>query len=361
MTLVAVLGAGAGGLSATVELTLAGHRVALWNRNAQTLAANVAGGVVRFEGVLGKDSVAPYAVTGDLTAAVRDAEAVVVCLPSIAHRRLFDDLAQLRITAPVVLNPGHTGAALEARRNWEIAGARLPPLAELSTLTYVARVHDGVVRTTGRAGAVRVAGLPGADAAVTVAGELFPGAQPVTDVLASSLANVNLVLHPPGAVLAMAWSEATGGDYTFYREAMTPGVAEGGDRPRRRTARGRPSLRARAADVARRDGGDRHGGPGRRERWRRGSRGPRRCGQPVDQGPWASTTHRYYREDFPYGLQPFVALADVAAVEVPVAGSILAIAAIVLGPEVMQAGRTAEALGIAGMSQSTLLDIVRAQ
>ena len=225
MTRVAVLGAGAGGLSATVELTLAGHQVALWNRNAQTLEANVAGGVVRFEGVLGKDSVTPYAVTGDLAAVVRDAEAVVVCLPSIAHRRLFEDLAQLRITAPVVLNPGHTGAVLEARRTWELAGATLPPLAELSTLTYVARVHDGVVRTTGRAGAVRVAGLPGADAAVMVAGELFPGAQPVTDVLASSLANVNLVLHPPGAVLALAWSEATGGDYTFYREAMTPGVA----------------------------------------------------------------------------------------------------------------------------------------
>ena len=358
MTRVAVLGAGAGGLSATVELTQAGHQVALWNRNAQTLEANAAGGVLRFDGVLGTGSVTPYAVTGDLAAAVGDAEAVVVCLPSIAHGRLFEDLAQLRITTPVVLNPGHTGAVLEARRIWEQAGVTLPPFVELSTLTYVARINEGVVRTTGRAGTVRVAGLPGAAAAVTFACQLFPGVQPVADVLASSLANVNLVLHPPGAVLALAWTEATGGNYTFYREAMTAGVASvltalDGERLAVASAFGHELLplvqemveigtvdpkHARAGDVA----AAIRGGV---------------ANQSIT-GP-DSTTHRYYREDFPYGLQPFVALADVVGLAVPVARSLLAIAATVLGREIMQAGRTAEALGIAGMSESTLLDIVR--
>jgi opine dehydrogenase len=358
MTRVAVLGAGAGGLSATVELTQAGHDVVLWNRNAQTLEANAADGVVRFDGVLGTGSLTPYAVAGDLAAAVGDAEAVVVCLPSIAHGRLFEDLAQVGITTPVVLNPGHTGAVLEARRIWQQAGATLPPLAELSTLTYVARVNDGVVRTTGRAGTVRVAGLPGADAAVTLAGELFPGAQPVADVLASSLANVNLVLHPPGAVLALAWTEATGGDYTFYREAMTSGVATvlsalDGERLAVASAFGHELLPLVEEMV--------QIGTVNPEQARAGDVGAAIRGGEANQsikGP-DSTSHRYYREDFPYGLQPFVALADVVGLEVPVARSLLAIAATVLGPEVMEAGRTAEALGIAGLSESAVLDIVR--
>src|ERR1700744_3850763 len=34
-----------------------------------------------------------------------------------------------------------------------------------------------------------------------------------------------MVLHPPGAIMAAAWVEATGGDFTFYVDAMTPGVA----------------------------------------------------------------------------------------------------------------------------------------
>jgi opine dehydrogenase len=360
MTRVAVLGGGAGGLSATVELTQAEHAVALWNRNPQTLEANAAEGVVRFDGVLGTGSVTPRAVTGDLAEAVSDAEVVVVCLPSIAHRRLFEDLAQLRITAPVVLNPGHTGAALEARSVWQQVGAELPPLAELSTLTYVARVHDGVVRTTGRAGTVRVAALPGGDAAETAAGELFPGAKPVADVLASSLSNVNLVLHPPGAVLALAWSEATNGDYTFYREAMTPGVvsvltALDGERLAVAQAFGHklPPLIEEMVEIGTVDpDGASAGDVGAAIRGG--------VANASITGP-DSTSHRYYREDFPFGLQPFVALAEVAAVEVPVAGSLLAVATTVLGPEVMQAGRTAGALGIDGMSPSTLLDIVRAE
>ena len=44
-------------------------------------------------------------------------------------------------------------------------------------------------------------------------------------MIASSLANVNLGAAHPGAVLAAAWVEATRGDFRFYVDAMTPGVA----------------------------------------------------------------------------------------------------------------------------------------
>ena len=53
---------------------------------------------------------------------------------------------------------------------------------------------------------------------------LFRSVQGVADVLASDLSNVNMVLHPPGAVLGAAWVEARRGDFTFYVEGMTKGV-----------------------------------------------------------------------------------------------------------------------------------------
>ena len=73
-----------------------------------------------------------------------------------------------------------------------------------------------------------------------------------------------------------------------------------------------------------------------------------------------STQHRYYREDFPFGLQPFVALANVAESPAPVARSLLALGSTVLGVDVMAGGRTAEAIGVADMSAAALLDLVRA-
>ncbi|MEU9842853.1 NAD/NADP octopine/nopaline dehydrogenase family protein [Actinomadura sp. NPDC048032] len=213
---VAVLGAGAGGLSAVVELTLAGHDVRLWNRNPMTLAPHTARKAVGYSGVLGTGVAAPEVMTTDLAEALRGAEAAVVCLPSIAHRALFTDLARLGVRLPVVLNPGHTGGALHARAVFADHGTRLPPLAEFSTLTYVARVRSGTVVTTGRAGTVRAACLPGGEEALDHGLRLFRAASPVPDVLASSLSNVNLVLHPPGAVLGASWVEATGGAFTFY-------------------------------------------------------------------------------------------------------------------------------------------------
>ena len=315
MTRVAILGAGAGGLSAAVELARVGHDVVLWNRNDKTLRTNAPHRAVRFEGVLGEGSHTLAAVSDDLSAAVGGAEVLVVCLPSIAHRRVFDDLARLGMSQPIVLNPGHTGAALEARQCWRRAGAPMPPIAELSTLTYVARVHDGVVRTTGRAAAVRVAGLPGAEPAVAAAQELFPCARPVLDVLASSLANVNLVLHPPGAVLALAWAESTGGDFTFYRDAMTPGVErviEALDAERLAVARAFGHellpLVQEMAEIGTVDPGSPVGDVAAAIRAGSANRSIK--------GP-DSTQHRYYREDFPFGLQPFVALANVAQSPAP--------------------------------------------
>ena len=78
MSRVAVLGAGAGGRSAVVELAQAGHDVRLWNRRPQTLAPVIAAGAVRHSGVLGEGEVRPAAVTTDLASAVDQVDAIVV-------------------------------------------------------------------------------------------------------------------------------------------------------------------------------------------------------------------------------------------------------------------------------------------
>lgn len=357
MSTIAILGAGAGGLASVAELTRAGHDVRLWSRNPATLEPYLDGSVA-YTGVLGDGRAVAKAST-DLRAAITDAEVIVICLPALAHAEIFADLAALTCAIPVVLNPGHIGGALHLRQVFRASATPAPPVAELSTLTYIARKQPGgSVRITGRARQVRCGHLPGGRAAALAAAELFPGVAGVPDVIGSSLANVNLVLHPPGAILAAAWVEATRGEFTFYVDAMTPGVA-----------RVLESLDAERLAVAASLGHELPGLAGEMALIGSASatyaeRGDTlkaiRSGEPnrAIKAP-DSLSHRYYLEDFPFGIVPFLALAQVAGVAAPVARALLSVACVLLGTDLVTGGRDAHALGIAGLRPPELLRLVR--
>jgi opine dehydrogenase len=358
---VAVVGAGAGGAAAVVELVAAGHDVRFWGRSPQTLAAFQEQGGVGYEGVLGSGLARPTLISGDLRETIAAADVVLVCLPSFAHADIARALAQAGAGAPVVLNPGHTGGVLEFHHIFHTLGAEPPPIAEFSTLTCVARKYaPGRVTITGTAASVRLAALPDGAAALAAARTLFRSAKVMPDVLACDLANVNMVLHVPGAVLAAAWIEATRGDFTFYVAGMTAGVARvmrALDDERRAVARAfghvLPSVIAEmqaigTVEASVRDADDLAGAIAAGEANRR-IRAPESLG------------HRYYREDFGYGLLPFVVLASIAGVDVPVAISLLQIGQTLLGADFATDGRTADRMGIAGLDRDGLLNFVGAK
>jgi opine dehydrogenase len=361
VTSVAVLGGGAGGAAAVAELVTAGHHVSFWSRSPQTLASFQEQSAVAYYGVLGRGVARPKLITSDLDAALRGAEVVLVCLPTFAHFEMARQLAMTDVRIPVILNPGHTGGALEFRHGFRMVGAEPPPVAEFSTLTYVARKYaPGCVTITGVAKSVRLGALPGGEAAVEAAEALFRSARRAPDVLACDLANVNMVLHVPGAVLGAAWVEATRGDFTFYVEGMTPGVARlmrALDDERREVARAfghdLPPIAAEmqaigTVEASARDLDDVAGAIASGEANR------------FIKAP-SSLDHRYYREDFGYGLLPFTEFAAIAEVEVPVAKSLLRIGETLLGIDLAAQGRTAERMGIAGLDRNELMELVGAK
>src|SRR5215470_651037 len=358
MSRVAVVGGGAGGAAAVVELVAAGHEVRFWSRAAQTLAPFKAQGGVAYDGVFGSGLAQPQLMTSDLVAAIEAAEVILVCLPTFAHRSVALALAHAGSSTPVVLNPGHTGGALEFRHTFRSLGSALPPIAEFSTLTYVARKYTPArVTITGRARSVRLAALPDGKSAADAARMLFPSARTVRDVLACDLANVNMVLHSPGAVLGAAWVEATAGDFTFYVQGMTSGVARvmrALDEERRAVARAfdhelPPLVKEMQAigtvEASIHDIDDLVAAISSGE-------ANRKIKAPD------SLQHRYYREDFGHGLLPFIALASIANVDVPVALSLMRIAQTFLGYDLSTEGRTAERMGIADLDRNGLLKLV---
>ncbi|EKF17482.1 NAD/NADP octopine/nopaline dehydrogenase [Nitratireductor pacificus pht-3B] len=357
------MGAGAGGAASVAELVQAGHEVHFWARSAGTLEPHVALGGVAYEGKLGEGVARPGLITTDLAAAIAGVDVAVVVLPTFSHSAIAGALAAAGWPSekPVVLNPGHTGGALEFAETFSRTGRAAPPVVEFSTLTYVARKYrpDGVT-VSGRAKELKAAVLGGDAAALDVAALLYPGVKPVADVIASDLSNVNMILHPPGAVLAAAWVEATGGAFTFYVDAMTPGVA-----------RIMKKLDDERLAVARAFG---HDLPNLIEEMKllgtveadvedtsdfraaiAGGEANKRI-----KGP-DSLEYRYYKEDFGHGLLPFLELARIAEVETPVARSLYNLAEIAVGTDYRQGGRTAEAMGIAGLTRDQLIEKVRVQ
>ena len=360
MSAIAVLGGGAGSLGTAVDLGLRGFSVRYWGRRVSRLTD----GELVATGLL-DGRVRPEVITDDVAVALEGVQAAVVSLPATAYPTVVAALADAARAGPelptLILHPGHTGGALGVAARLREANAAVPPIVELSTLAYVARSPaPGRVNVTGLAQRVRGAACfdRGDGNALEVARRLFPSVTPEPDVLATSLSNVNLVLHPPGALLSAAWVEATEGRFTFYGEAMTPGVARvisALDRERRAVAaefgHRLPPLEQEmaaigTADAARAAVADLRGAI---------------TGGAANATIMApdSLEHRYYREDFAYGLVPFLALADVAGVDVPLARSLVITAAALLGVDQATWGLTVDKMGIAGYGVAALQGLVR--
>ncbi len=357
---IAVLGAGAGGVSAVVELTLNGHAVRLWNRSSTTLQPFIDAGGVNYEGVLGNGTAQPELISDSLSEVLRRADGILVCLPTLAHAELASALADVGAKAlPVILNPGHTGGVFAFRNVFVERSMTPPPVAEFSTLTYVARKSTcDTVRTTSAAGRVWVSALPGDESTVALAQALYPAATPASDVLATGLSNVNLVLHPPGAILGASWVEATDGDFTFYVEGLSDGVgrvleALDAERLAVGTAYGLelPDLFSEMQAIGTIENTvDSNVGLAAAVR---GGTANRRIKAPD------SLAHRYYVEDFFFGVRPFLVLARIAGVDVPVATALMTLAESMVDPDGNVEGRSAAAMGIAGMNKTELLEAVR--
>ena len=309
---------------------------------------------------MGEGTEIPELISTELWQVIRGVDVILVCLPTLAYTDIAKSLIMIGANdIPVILNPGHTGGALEFSEVYKRAGIIPPPIAEFSTLTYIARKPEpDIVSTTGKARHVWLASLPGGDTAAEAAMIIYPFAEKASDVLATDLANVNMVLHAPGCILGAAWIESTGGDFTFYVEGLPDGVGQV-----------IAALDDERLVVAKAFG---HNLPNLFEEMQ--SIGSiEQTANPVDGLSIAirsgdansrikapdSLNHRYYKEDFWYGIKPFIAFAEIAGIEVPVAKSLMTIAENLVGDLISGEGRSANIMGISGINKENLLELVR--
>jgi opine dehydrogenase len=360
---IAILGAGNGGCAAAADLSLRGFRVRLFNRSPERLEPIRRQGGVELVGVAGNGLAKLRVVTSDLAEAVRGADLIVVTMPTSALEYLGSRLAPLLTESQVVLlNPGHMGGALflvaEIRR---LRPGFRPRLCETTTLTYACRLEGpATVRVYRVATNLLFAALPGrlVDELYEVVRAAFPEINKVANVLETGLQDLNAIEHPAQMVCNAGWVEHTQGDFFFYYEGTTPGVSrviEEVDRERMSLAAalGVPTLSfvdyfAQAGyttpEAAATGSVFEAMQASEANRWIKGPR---------------NLEHRYLSEDVGWGLVPWIELAGLAGVEVPMMRALTVVASGLNGVNYLERGLTLDRMGLSGTaSSSDLLELV---
>jgi opine dehydrogenase len=351
---ITILGGGNGAFAAAVDLTLKGFCVNLCEPflNGENIRAFREDRGLDYVGILGSGSVTLNMVTTSVKDALEGTKFVIVICPSTAHATIAKWLTpHLQEGTTVLLNPGHTGGALNFKQALSLAGfQKFIILGETNTLTYVARKADNrTVNITNFNKNVYVAALPAInlDRLVETTYRYYPDLQPQRTIIGTSLRNLNAMMHPPGMVLSAAWIESTAGNFNFYYDAATPAVGylmKAIDDERLEISKGWGETMEPLIDLLFIQN--------LTTKEARDSLSLQEAFLQSEPNRWikapSSLDHRYMHEDFGNGLVPMVALGKITGVNTPIMESLVNIACLISQRNYWEEGLNANNLGLAG-------------
>jgi len=346
-----VLGAGNGGLAMAGYLALRGHHVRILNKSEPRIESVAARGYVELRGRIEGRGAVEFATT-DPGRAVAGADVIMVVIPASAHRDAAHMLApHLTDGQIVVLNPGRTGGALEVASAIRALGCRADvTVAEAQTFAFASRtVEPGVAFVHGVKKVVFLAALPAARTphVLEALGGALPQFAAAANVLETSIDNIGAVFHPGPTILNAGRIESAHG-FDYYREGITPSVAavlEAVDEERLRVGR---ALGVEGTPVL---------------RWLEEAYGA--AGHSIYEAVQNTSDYeglhapenlctRYIFEDVPTGLVPLSSLGKVLGVPTPTMDALVELGSRLHRTDYRAAGRTAERLGVAGLSASEI-------
>lgn len=365
---IGVLGAGNGAQAATVDLTLRGFEVVLYNRTLDRLKSVREQGGFNYDGAVGEGFLPFDRFAEDIQQAVDGVDVIMPVVPSSAHEYYAKVLAPYLTEESVVfLNPGQMGGALhfaaELRRN----GNRHPiAIGETATLTYATRVRaPGTVWIKRIVQNVYFSVFPAKSLSRLYAclSSLYPTLSPVEHALITAFFDLNAVEHPPGVVLNAGWIEFTKGGFRFYSEGITPSVARVIERvDEERLAICRALNRQAALKIPEMAFVEYFfkAGYTTAEAAATGSvyralqeSEPARSTQAPD-----SIQHRYMVEDVGFGLVPMYEFARWLRVETPHMEALIRLGSSLAGRDFLEEGRTLAKMGLAELPIDRLSDFL---
>ncbi len=362
MPKLAVVGGGNTAFGFAAALKLRGLEVALLE--APEFAASVEPvnqqGGIKICGVAGEGFAEIDTVTTDAKEAVVGASIVLICVPAYGHRRMAELLVpHLTSGQIVVLTPGNCGGALAFAQMVQKKGTgQAPIVAEASSCLFACK-KDGPagVWIRGIKQGLPVAAFPAKHTGQVVRAlkEVFPQFEPARHVLETSLSNVNHIVHPPGTLLNLGLVELSRQDWAFFTQGLSPAVCrimEAIDRERVEIVRALGLEPTTTLEWMLRF----YGGQGMKGNtlFEAASTSPIHG---AAKGP-RNIDHRYISEDIPFGLVPIASIGRELGIRTGAIDTVVGLASLVSGRDWWTDGRTADKMGLAGMSASQMVEYV---
>jgi opine dehydrogenase len=183
--------------------------------------------------------------------------------------------------------------------------------------------------------------------------QFLPSVLAATNVLETSINNVNPISHPAGVILNAGWIEHSKGAFSFYLDGQTPAVKKvekGLDNEKMALAAALGFMQTSNDELTRRmyakyvseSTGEIH-----QDKYYKG----------VNDAP-PNLKHRYLTEDVIYGLVPMASIARVAGIKTPTIDAIVNLAGVVNEEDYWVEGMTLDKLGLSGMTPKEMIGFV---
>ncbi len=347
----AIIGGGNGGQALAGHLGLMGHKTRLYDIFSATIEAVNAKKAVTLKGAVTGEGPVEFA-TGDIKEALEGADHIMIVVPAMAHAELAELMApHLKDGASVYLHPGAALGALEFYCLIKKFGCQADvTVSEIDILVYACRAEKpGVVNIMGIKQALRLGTIPAARNAETLGPfkDCFPQTMGVKNVLATTMAYGNAVLHPGPSLLNVSMIESKY-DWRYYIDGFSPSIGaftEKLDRERLEICRAlgvdclsiiewlNMAYNLKATSVSEATSGN----PAYQE---------------VKEQKSMYT--RYVLEDIPNGLVPYIELARLFDIPTPCMDTMVQLAYLMLDEKEFPPKRTLERMGLGGLSGEEL-------
>jgi len=352
---ICIIGAGNGGTAIAGDMTLAGHECRLFEfgEYAKNIQPVIEQGGIKVTGIARTGFAKLELATLDTASAVKGADVIMVTTQALAHERVARELSPHLVDGQaVILWPG-SGGTLAVRHVWDELGMdKRVLLAEGVTFPYCCRCLEG----PGTVNIHRVDGpdmlfsaLPAGDTAKAIAaleGTYAEVVKPARSILEPALYNVNIIVHPVGAILNMGRIEYSKGEFYMYKEGITPSVKKViysmdaersalfeklGYKPYTYDEVFKDCFNMTVAEFA----------------------------KTSSKGPF-SMQDRYVTEDIPMGATLTVSLARKAGVVTPTYDSMICLASIVNERDYYSEGRNLDNLGLSDLTIEQIEEYLQA-
>ncbi|MCD6360208.1 MAG: NAD/NADP octopine/nopaline dehydrogenase family protein [Armatimonadetes bacterium] len=351
---VAVLGSGNAGISMAGILALSGVDVSLAELPdfESSLEPIVSKGGINVKGEFGVGLAKPTVITTDMKEAIRGRKILLFCHPAYAHEPFTRACAPYLEDGQILVYISYFGAMRMAKLLADLGVDADVTVGETLSFLYACdKVGPNEALLKRRKEGLPFAAFPATKtkAALEVLNRIFDDYTPARNCLETSINNVNPWAHPQGVILNAGWIEATKGAFSFYMEAMTPGVV-----------RVQRACDCEKMEIAEKLGIEKVSTDELTKRFyakviqETGSTHQPKYYAKVHDAP-KHLKHRYLVEDMLYGMVPVASIGHEIGVETPIMNACITIGSILAEMDFWNEGVTAKSLGLSGLTAAEMM------